>query len=153
MLGAIGLFALGFVVVQLANRVSAVRASFWLDHTIKFIVFVVAIEALGKASHALELLAGYRTEPLIDNAFKSKTVGEFWLRYNTRVHGWLEHHVFKPPGGVRAPIRAVFATFFASAIFHEFMFGIATSKWDGYQFAFFMSVSYTHLTLPTICSV
>ena len=108
------------------------RSSFLLDHTIKFVVFTPAIESLARLIHGLERLAGHDTMPLIDNAFRSRTVGEFWYRYNTRVHSWFDYNVFRPLGGRRSPVRAVFLTFFASAVLHELGFAIATSRCDGY---------------------
>lgn len=131
-------FALGFAFVELISYVAIVRSSFLLDHTLKFFVFTFAVESLARSLHGLEHLAGYDTKPLIDNAYRSQTVGEFWCRYNTRVHSWFIHNVFRPVGGRRAPARAIFLTFLASAILHEIGFAIATSRIDGYQFAFFM---------------
>lgn len=115
-----------------------IRSSFLLDHTLKFVLFTAAIESLSRMLHGLEQAAGFDTPPLIDSAFRSRTVGEFWYRYNTRVHSWFDRNVFLPAGGRRSPVRAVFLTFFISAILHEVGFAIATSRLDGYQFAFFL---------------
>ena len=38
---------------------------------------------------------------------------------------------------MRSPARGVFLVFLVSAALHEVMFGVATSRFDGYQFAFF----------------
>jgi hypothetical protein len=65
-------------------------------------------------------------------------VGEFWCRYNTRVHSWLYENIFLPSGGRRAPTRGILLTYFASAVLHELAFAMATSRLDGYQFTFFM---------------
>jgi hypothetical protein len=46
--------------------------------------------------------------------------------------------VFLPSGGMKSPVWGIVLAFFVSAVFHELMFGIATSRFDGYQFAFFM---------------
>jgi hypothetical protein len=67
--------------------------------------------------------------------YLSLTPAEFWLRYNTRIHSWLEANVYRPCGG---GVRGVAAVFLFSAAFHELAFDIATSQPDGYQFAFFM---------------
>ncbi len=137
LLGA-GLFATGFVLVDVASHIPAVRSSFPLDHAAKVVIFIVTIEALSNMVYGVERLAGFDTTPVIQNGFLSRTVAEFWCRYNTRVHSWLDYNVFRPAGGWRAPVRAVLLTFFVSAVLHELMFGIATSRFDGYQFAFFM---------------
>ena len=115
-----------------------IRWSFALDHAIKLVVFVVFIESASQVAYGIERLAGYGNRPLISSCFLARTPAEFWWRYNTRVHRWLEMNVFRPVGGRRAPVRGVLVTFFASAILHELAFGLATSRLDGYQFTFFM---------------
>jgi MBOAT, membrane-bound O-acyltransferase family len=137
-LAAAALVAMSVYATTFASTVPAVRKSFALDHAIKLVLFVVAIESLSRVMSAIERLAGYDTKPVIQNAYLARTVGEFWCRYNTRVHAWFVYNVFRPSGGVRAPVRGVFLVFFASAVFHELMFDIATSRADGYQFLFFM---------------
>lgn len=131
-------FASGLALVFAVNRLPAVRASFLLDHVLKVAIFVPAIAALSKMLRGLEQLAGYETTPLIQGAFRSTTPGEFWSRYNTRVHAWFYEHVFLPSGGHRAPVRGLLLTFLASAVLHEAAFALATSRLDGYQFNFFM---------------
>lgn len=128
----------GLALTFAVSHVPAVRASFLLDHVLKLGIFVLSIEALSRMLFGMEQLAGYETTPLIQGAFLSRTVGEFWARYNTRVHAWFYEHLFVPAGGRRAPVRGVLLTFFVSAVFHETAFAIATSRLDGYQFAFFM---------------
>jgi len=64
-------------------------------------------------------------------------VSEFWRRYNNRIHDWLYRNVFQTTGGRRSPVRSVVLVFLASGVFHELMFGIATSRFTGYQLAFF----------------
>ena len=39
---------------------------------------------------------------------------------------------------MRAPHRGLVAVFVVSALLHELMFGIATSRFDGYQATFFL---------------
>ena len=136
-IGIAGFVFCVLVLLRLAD-LPLLRASFLFDHTVKFVLFAVAIEFLSRMLQGIERMAGYDTKPLVDNAFLSQTVGEFWLRYNTRVHAWFEHNVFRPLNARRSPRRAVLVTFFVSAVLHELGFAIATSRWDGYQFAFFM---------------
>ena len=62
---------------------------------------------------------------------------EFWRRYNYRIHDWLYRNVFQVTGGRRAPVRSMVLVFLVSGVFHELMFGIATSRFTGYQLAFF----------------
>jgi len=135
---AAALFAAAFGLVHAVSRIGAVKSSFLIDHTVKIAIFMLAIEALCHMLYGLERLAGFDTKPLIQNAFLSPTVAEFWCRFNTRVHAWYDLNIFRPTGGRRASARGVVLSFFISAALHELMFGIATSRFDGYQFAFFM---------------
>jgi D-alanyl-lipoteichoic acid acyltransferase DltB (MBOAT superfamily) len=75
--------------------------------------------------------------PIIRNAYLSRTVSEFWRRYNYRIHDWLYRNVFQASGGRRAPVRSLLLVFFVSGLFHEMMFALATSQLTGYQLAFF----------------
>lgn len=124
--------------LKLIAQVPTLQQSFVIDHLVKLLLFVITIESLAQAALGFERLMGYDTTPIVRWAFLSKTVGEFWYRYNNRVHRWLHYNIFVPCRGFAAPVRGVLLTFFASAVLHELMFGIATSRFDGYQFAFFM---------------
>lgn len=119
-------------------HVPAFQQSFLLDHLVKLVLFVITIEVLAQAAMGVERLLGYDTTPIVRLAFLSKTVGEFWYRYNNRIHRWLHDNIFLPCRGFCSPVRGILLTFFASAVLHEMMFGIATSRFDGSQFAFFM---------------
>jgi hypothetical protein len=132
------LFATGFVLVHLVNGIPAVRSCFALDHAIKLLIFVVTIESLSQMFYGIERLAGYDTTPPMQYAFLSRTVAEFWCRYNNRVHVWFDYNVFRPLGGRRAPLRGILLVFLVSGIHHELGFAIATSRINGYQFMFFL---------------
>ena len=108
-----------------------------LNHAVMLLTFVLAIESLSRALCGLERLAGFDTTPIIRNAYLSRTVSEFWRRYNDRIHDWLYRNVFQATGGRRAPVRSVLLVFLVSGLFHEVMFALATSRLTGYQFAFF----------------
>jgi hypothetical protein len=116
---------------------SEVMTIFAFDHAFKLLLFAVMIESLSMAMHRIERIAGYDTAPLVQNAISSLTPADFWKRYNTRVHAWLDLNVFRPTGGRRHPMRGILITFLVSAIFHELMFDLATSSLTGYQFLFF----------------
>lgn len=132
-----GVFAVVVVLIKQCQNVSALRENFLLDHTLKFPMFIAAVEGLSQALCAVERLAGFDTTPIVRWSFLSRTPADFWVRYNQRVHEWLYRNVFVPCGGIRAPARGVIVVFLVSAVLHEVMFGIATSRFDGYQFAFF----------------
>jgi hypothetical protein len=119
------------------SRIALVRSSFALNHAVMLLTFVLAIESLSRALCGLERLAGFDTTPIIRNAYLSRTVSEFWRRYNYRVHDWLYRNVFQASGGRRSPVRSMLLVFLVSGLFHEVTFALATSRLTGYQFAFF----------------
>jgi MBOAT, membrane-bound O-acyltransferase family len=123
--------------VRALSRIALVRSSFPLDHAVMLLTFALAIESLSRAVCGLERLAGFDTTPMIRNAYLSRTVSEFWRRYNDRIHDWLYRNVFQAIGGRRAPVRSVLLVFLVSGLFHEVAFALATSRLTGYQFAFF----------------
>lgn len=138
-LSGVMVLLIGFWLLRVLHDVDALRQNFLLDHCLKFVVFVFTVESLSFGLQGLERLAGFDTTLPIHQAFLAKTVGEFWTRYNTRVHAWIFANVYKPLGGHKSPIPSLFVAFFVSAIIHELAFGVATSRFDGYQFAFFMA--------------
>ena len=132
------LIAAGVALLSIVSGLAAVKSSFPLNHAVMLPIFVVTIEAISRLLWGLERLARFDTTPIIDRAYLATTPGEFWRRWNTRVGAWLERNVFRPSGGRRAPVRGIFLAFFASAVLHEVMFAIATSRFTGCQFAFFI---------------
>jgi hypothetical protein len=123
--------------IKALSRIALVRSSFALNHAVMLLTFVLAVESLSRALCGLERLAGFDTTPIIRNAYLSRTVSEFWRRYNYRIHDWLYRNVFRATGGRRAPVRSMLLVFLVSGVFHEVTFALATSRLTGYQFAFF----------------
>lgn len=136
-LGTAGLVA-GLGLLRVYEAIPVLRSNFALDHLAMLVAFVLAIESISRVLLGLEHLAGFDTRPIIRDAFLSRTVAEFWTRYNTRVHDWFFRNIFRTIGGRRRPVRAVWLVFLISGLFHELMFGIATSVFDGTQLAFFL---------------
>jgi hypothetical protein len=135
--GALGI-ALALVLLLLAARTETLRSSFLLDHLAVAAIFVLTVESIAQLFCGVERLAGFATQPFVRLAFLSRTPAEFWYRYNNRIHAWLNANVFLAAGGRHAPVRAVCLTFLFSGLLHEVMFGIATSRLDGYQLTFFL---------------
>jgi len=123
--------------VRYLSGLSLMQSSFALNHAVVLLAFVLAIESLARALCGLERLAGFDTTPLIRNAYLSRTVSEFWRRYNYRIHDWHYRNIFQVTGGRRSPVRSMLLVFLFSGLFHEAMFALATSRLTGYQFAFF----------------
>ena len=135
---AAGVLAGGTVLLHWLSQSALLQSRFELDHVLKVAIFVLTVESLARLIHRGERLAGFDTSAPMRSTYLSCSAADFWCRYNTRVHAWFAHNVFRPAGGRGAPVRAVLCVFLVSAVFHELMFGIATSRFDGYQFAFFM---------------
>jgi hypothetical protein len=123
--------------IRAASGIALVRSSFALNHVVMLVTFVLAIESLSRALWGLERLACFDTTPIIRNAYLSRSVSEFWRRYNYRVHDWFYRNVFLATGGRRTPVRSLLLVFLVSGLFHEVMFAVATSRLSGYQLAFF----------------
>ncbi len=134
--GIVGVTVAVAAIVALSST-TPIRSSFALNHAVMLLTFVLAIESLSRSLWALERLAGFETTPIVRNAYRSRTVAEFWQRYNYRVHEWLYRNVFHATGGRRTPVRSLLLAFLVSGLFHELMFALATSRLTGYQFAFF----------------
>ena len=137
LLGGIIGFTIALQAIRVLSRIALIRSSFALNHAVMLLTFVLAIESLSRAICGLERLAGFDTTPIIRNAYLSRTVSEFWRRYNDRIHDWLYRNVFQATGGRRAPVRSLLLVFLVSGLFHEVAFALATSRLTGYQFAFF----------------
>jgi hypothetical protein len=131
-------FALAWFLCLKTHQVVALRESFLLDHLMMVLLFAVSVETASQAQVALERLCGFYAAPIVNHAYLARTPAEFWFKYNQRVRQWLYVNVFVPSGGRRAPAAGVITVFLVSATFHEFFFALATSRLDGYQFAFFM---------------
>jgi hypothetical protein len=134
--GIVG-FTIAVLAVRALSDLALMRSSFALNHAVMLLTFVLAIESLSRALCGLERLAGFDTTPIIRNAYLSRTVFEFWRRFNYRIHDWHYRNIFQATGGRRSPVRSVLLVFLFSGIFHEVTFALATSQLTGYQFAFF----------------
>ena len=110
---------LAVLAVRTLSRIALVRSSFVINHILMLPTFVLAIESLSRALCGVERLAGFDTTPIIRNAYLSRTVSEFWRRYNDRIHDWFYRNVFLATGGRRAPARSVLLVFLVSGLFHE----------------------------------
>lgn len=127
-----------FWLLERLSHAEIFRESFVLDHLKIVLLFALAAETLPGLLHRWERLCGYDVPPLVRHAFISRTVGEYWRRYNTRIHDWLADNVFFPSGGPRHPTRGVLLVFLVSGLIHELMFGIAIGRFDGSQLVFFV---------------
>jgi len=136
-----GLVAVGWgswagLAIVMAARPGAV--GFLPEHVSKVTVGFVIVYGCAEVAFALWSLAGLRGHYHFDNFFFARTPADFWRRYNRPVTQYMFENVFRPAGGVRAPVRAMLAAFFVSGVLHEYIAGIALQNVQGFQMAFFM---------------
>jgi hypothetical protein len=111
---------------------------FALEHSAKVIGFYLALlPAAGAAVAAWRLLGGTARDSM-DHPFLARTPADFWRRNNRPMQQFFYEDIFEPVGGVRFPLRATLIVFAVSAIVHEYVFGIALGRVQGYQAAFFL---------------
>src|SRR5262249_20575429 len=110
-LGGLAGVALGVLLAGAKRGVGPFRSSFPLDHAAMLVLFALAIESLSQVLYGLERLAGCDVSPIIRRAYLSRSVSEFWRRYNGRVHDWLHRNVFLASGGGRHPARGMVLVF------------------------------------------
>jgi hypothetical protein len=111
---------------------------FLVEHASKVAAFYAAILGGLSAATAIWRLFGGQARDYMDKPFAAHTPADFWRRYNRPVQQFLWLDVFKPLGGRRAPIRTILLVFVVSAAIHEYVFGIAIGRVQGFQAAFFL---------------
>ncbi|TMQ01150.1 MAG: hypothetical protein E6L09_04445 [Verrucomicrobia bacterium] len=111
---------------------------FALEHSAKVIGLFSALIPAGAFATCIWRLAGGRTRDWFDAYFLARTPADFWRRYNRPVQQFFLQDVFNRAGGFRAPVRATLITFALSGLVHEYVFGLATGRVQGYQMVFFL---------------
>jgi hypothetical protein len=137
---ALGVLGLGAGITLLVGlfRVDWKDYPFLLEHAAKVAAFYVAVLAGLDAVAALWRLAGGVARDYMHNPIAARTPADFWRRYNRPMQQFFWEDVFKATGGLRSPIRATLFVFAVSAVLHEYVFGIAIGRVQGYQTAFFL---------------
>lgn len=135
--GTVGLVA-GIVFLRALFRVDWYEFPFLVEHGSKVVAFCLALfSGLGLAAALWRLLGGMARD-YMDNPLAAHTPADFWRRYNRNMHQFFFKDVFVSFGGMRAPFRATMLVFVLSALIHEYIFGIAIGRVQGYQTAFFL---------------
>jgi hypothetical protein len=135
--GALGLAA-GIGLLIGLFRVDWEGYPFLVEHAGKVAAFYVAVLSGLDTGAALWRLSGGWARDYMANPFAARTPADFWRRYNRPMQQFFWEDVFKPAGGLRAPLRTTLMVFVASAALHEYVFGIALGRVQGYQTAFFL---------------
>ena len=128
----------GIILIIALFRVGWGGQPFALEHLAKVIAVHVGLFSLSVVTVALWRLAGGRALDFMEMPFLAATPADFWQRYNRGVHQFAYEDVFRPAGGWRAPVRSALLTFAVSALVHEYLFGIAIGRVQGYQTVFFL---------------
>lgn len=110
----------------------------FLEHGCKVILVFSTTVSLANLSAALWRLAGGVALNPMNRPELGQTPAMFWRRWNQPAQQFFCHHVYLPSGGNRTPIRATFVTFFVSGLVHEYVFGMAANRVQGWQLLFFM---------------
>jgi hypothetical protein len=130
--------AVGVGIFVAAFRVEWRRLPFALEHATKVLaLYGVLIPASMAGAAGWRLLGGSALD-FMDRPFAARTPADFWRRYNRPVQQFFFEDIFKPAGGLRAPIRATLLVFAVSAAVHEYIFTVAIGRVQGYQVAFFL---------------
>jgi D-alanyl-lipoteichoic acid acyltransferase DltB (MBOAT superfamily) len=111
---------------------------FFLEHCAKVLALYATLIPVTAAAAAVWRLFAGKGRDFMDRPYLARTPADFWRRYNRPVQQFFYEDIFKPIGGRRFPLVATLLTFAVSAIIHEYVFGIALGRVQGYQTAFFM---------------
>lgn len=110
---------------------------FLIEHIAKVVTYFLMLFPAADVIVSLWRLMGGVTLNYMDNPLVAPTPAEFWRRYNRPAGQFYYENVFKQFGGLRAPVRATVLIFVISALIHEYLFGIAVGRFQGYQLMFF----------------
>jgi hypothetical protein len=83
-------------------------------------------------------VCGGASGEIMRRPFLARTPADFWRRWNVPMQRFFYERVFKPANGRRAPVRAMLAVFVLSGLMHEYVFGIALGRLQGWQMVFFL---------------
>lgn len=111
---------------------------FILEHSVKVATVYSVVASAGVGGAAIWRLLGYRARELMSHPEFAPTPAEFWRRWNIPAQQFFYEDVFKQVGGFRSVTRATLLTFMINAVVHEYVFGIAVGRFQGYQAAFFL---------------
>ncbi len=129
---------LGVILLSLAFGVGWRPWPFAAEHCAKVVAFFLMVVPLLAMVSASWRLAGGRGRDFMENPFAARTPADFWRRYNRPAQQFFREDVFRLLGGKRHPLRMALATFFVSALLHEYAFDVGAGRVQGYQTAFFL---------------
>jgi len=111
---------------------------FLLEHGAKLVaLYVPLLSGLAAGAAGWRLLGG-SAQDTMDRPYLARTPAEFWRRYNRNMQDFFLEDVFKPLGRRLGRPARIMIVFSLSAMLHEYVFGIATGRVQGYQTAYFL---------------
>jgi hypothetical protein len=119
-------------------RVNWSTVWFPLEHVLKVAAVASAVVLLTKAAAAASRLLGGVALDFMNNPLVAPTPADFWRRWNVPAQQFLNEYTFQPAGGPRRAVRATLVTFAVSGLVHEYVFGVASGRVQGWQLLFFM---------------
>jgi hypothetical protein len=129
---------LSVILVLIVYRMNWSTVPFALEHVLRVTTVVSAvIFVLNAIAAVYRLLGGVAIDPM-SNPFVASTPADFWRRWNQPAQQFFYEYAFMPAGGLHKVIRASLVTFGVSGMVHEYVFGIASGRVQGWQFLFFM---------------
>jgi hypothetical protein len=120
------------------DRVNWSTIPFALEHVLKVSVLAPAVVLLTNAVAAAYRLLGGIGLDFMNSPLAARTPADFWRRWNVPAQQFLNEYVFQPAGGPCRAVRATLVTFFVSGVVHEYVFGIASGRVQGWQLLYFM---------------
>jgi len=132
-------FGLGVALFYIVQSYDWSGTPFVLEHCAKVIALYVLVVSFGNVGTvALRLLGCTALDPMTSPA-TAPTPADFWRRWNRPAQQYFAEYAFRPAGGLHHPVRATLLTFAASALAHEYVFGIAIGRVQGWQMLFFLT--------------
>jgi hypothetical protein len=129
---------LGLTAVVILPLIPWSDYSLLVEHSIKAMVVFLAILAWFRMTIAVIRLLGGTMRDFSDAPLRAVTPADFWRRYNRVFHQYFHENVFKRAGGRRSAAAVALLIFLLSAAIHEYVFGIAIGRVQGFQTTFFV---------------
>jgi D-alanyl-lipoteichoic acid acyltransferase DltB (MBOAT superfamily) len=109
-----------------------------VEHMVKALLIFVSILCWLGAAVAIVRLCGGGIRDFSDAPLLARTPADFWRRYNRVFQQYFHENIFKRAGGRRWPAAATILIFALSGLMHEYVFGIAIGRVQGFQITFFL---------------
>ncbi|MCI0366527.1 MAG: membrane bound O-acyl transferase family-domain-containing protein [Phycisphaerales bacterium] len=130
--------AAGSVVLSWAFQQELGRYSFWLDHGVKlFAMYLIVFDGMFVALTGALRLLGCNIMDQSHHPIAAVTPADFWRRYNREAGRFLYEDLFKPAGGLRAPVAGILLVFLINGLLHEYLATVMIGSITGCQMMFF----------------